>query len=133
MVTGKEFLGRGWKFPIKTDSSGRIALSTGEEDIAEAIRIIILTSPGERVMRAGFGCGLREYVFASMNARTVALVETTVREALIRYEPRIEVLDVRADTTDSATGRLLISLTYRVRSTNTVYNQVYPFYLSEGR
>ncbi|KQC04767.1 MAG: baseplate protein [Methanoculleus sp. SDB] len=132
MVTGKEFLGTGWKFPIKTDSSGHIALSTGEEDISEAIRIILLTSPGERVMRPDFGCGIRDYIFASMNAKTLALIETSVREALIKYEPRIEVLDVKADATDAALGKLLIGLIYRVRATNTVFNRVYPFYLTEG-
>ena len=132
MATGKEFLGTGWKFPVKPDNSGRIALSTGEQDIAEAIRIIILTSPGERLMRPDFACGIRDYVFASMNAQTIALVETTVRDSLIKYEPRIEVLGVKVDATDAAPGRLLIHVTYRVRATNTVLNQVYPFYLTEG-
>lgn len=132
MVTGEELLGTGWKYPVKTDSAGRIALSTGEQDIMEAIRIIIGTSPGERVMRPDFGCGISDYTFASINARTIPLIETTVREALNKYEPRIEVLEVKADTGDAALGKLLIGITYRVKVTNTVFNQVYPFYLKEG-
>ena len=90
----KEFLGRGWKFPVQVDSRGRIAMSDFEDDIRESIRIILSTSKGERVMRPDFGCGIHEFVFASINTTTIGLIESSVREALITWEPRIELLKV---------------------------------------
>ena len=129
---GKDFLGKGWKFPVKTDAHGKIAVSEYEEDIKEAIRIILTTSKGERIMRPDFGCGIHEYAFASMNMGTLLLIETTVREALTQWEPRIEVLNVKTDAERADEGKLLINIEYRVQATNTQFNLVYPFYLKEG-
>ncbi len=128
----KDFLGKGWKFPVRADAHGKIAVSAYEEDIKEAIRIILGTSKGERIMRPDFGCGIREYVFSSMNMGNLLLIENTVREALIQWEPRIEVLNVKTDTGRSDEGKLMINIEYRVRATNTQFNLVYPFYLKEG-
>lgn len=123
-----EFLGVGWKFPVRVEA-GKIAMSKYEEDIREAIWIILSTAKGERVMHPDFGCGIHDLVFSTINTTTLGLVENAVREALIKYEPRIEVLDVSINTED---GKLLISIDYRVRATNNEYNLVYPFYLTEG-
>jgi uncharacterized protein len=128
----KEILGRGWKFPVQVDDRGRIALSDAEDDIREAIRIILGTAKGERVMRPDFGCGIYHYLFASMDAGTLALIENSVREALTLWEPRIEVLGITTDTSASSEGKLVIGIDYRVRSTNTRFNLVYPFYVKEG-
>lgn len=127
-----EFLGTGWQFPVAVGANGAIVLASAEQDIAEAIRIILGTAKGERVMRPDFGCGIHERVFAVLNASTLGSVETEVREALVLWEPRIDVLRVAASPREAAEGRLLIEIEYRVRSTNTRYNLVYPFYLKES-
>lgn len=124
-----DFIGRGWAFPVGTESDGRIAMAEAETDIEQSIRLILSTAPGERVMRPDFGCGIHEYVFAAIDTTTLTLLATDVEDALTRWEPRIEVLDVDAGMADSATGRLEIELRYRVRRTNNEFNLVYPFYL----
>ncbi|MCZ6680271.1 MAG: GPW/gp25 family protein [Candidatus Poribacteria bacterium] len=128
----RDFLGIGWKFPVNVDVRGNIQMSEYEEDIKEAIWIILATSKGERVMRPDFGSGIYDFVFAPMNTATIGLIENTVREALIIYEPRIELLGVDVSTERADEGKLLISIDYRVRSTNNEFNLVYPFYLTEG-
>ena len=128
----KEFLGIGWKFLIKLDSSGKFKLSKYEEDIEESIRIILGTIPGERVMRPEFGCGIYEYVFSTINISNLALIEEEVKKALTLYEPRIEIINVKASPDTNRDGLVLIEIEYRVISTNTRQNLVYPFYLTEG-
>ena len=129
----REFLGRGWKFPVGVDSKGRIDMSEYEQDIREAIWLILSTAKGERVMRPDFGCGIHDFVFASVNTSNIGLMESSVREALTIWEPRIELKDVSVSTERASEGQLLISIDYRVRSTNNEFNLVYPFYLTEGR
>lgn len=128
----KAFLGVGWRFTPCVTPDGRVALAVYEEDIREAILIILGTDLGERVMRPDFGAGLNDFVFEPLSSTTLHLVRTRVQEALVKWEPRIDVLDVEvsADTTEH--NKLLISVTYRVRATNTQFNLVYPFYLEEG-
>jgi phage baseplate assembly protein W len=126
------FLGRGWAFPPRL-GGGDVALVSADEDIRQAIRIILETAPGERPMRPEFGVGLRQLVFAPLSAATLSLVQYRVERALRAWEPRIDVVrvDVRPDT--ERRGALLIDIRYRVRATNTFANLVYPFYLAEGR
>lgn len=127
----KDFLGKGWKFPVTVDDQGEIALSEFEEDISEAIRVILLTARGERVMRPEFGAGLYDFVFTSMSATNLGAVQNAVRNALIAWEPRIQVLAVEVEPDPGELGKLFINLDYRVRATNTRFNQVFPFYLRE--
>lgn len=129
---GKAFLGRGWAFPVLPDGSGDVTLAVYEEDIRQAIRIILGTTPGERVMRPEFGAGLQALVFEPLSHTTMALARHRVEEALTIWEPRIDNIFVQA-TADQLLGRLMIDIRYRVRTTNTFYNLVYPFYLQEGR
>jgi phage baseplate assembly protein W len=124
-------VGGGWSFPIRVNERGAISLSRGETDIDEAIWIILNTRPGERVMTPELGCGVHQYVFAPINDQVLAQIEERVREALVRWEPRVEVLEVRA-TADRAENQLLVWINYRVRSNNAMQNRVYPFYLREG-
>ena len=133
IVVEREFLGTGWRFPVRTDGRDDVELSAGIDGIEEAIRIVLGTAKGERVMRPEFGCGIHDYAFTDVNATTMTLVETAVEEALVRWEPRIEVLDVDAARDAIDHGRLAISVDYRVRTSNTEHNLVYPFYLTEGR
>ena len=130
----KAFLGSGWAHPIRTDDNGRIGLSVYEEDIRQSIRLILGTAPGERVMRPDFGAGLRALVFEPLNTTTIALARQRVEDALILWEPRIEVAEVHVtgDTSQTDRPKLEIRIEYRVRATNTFYNLVYPFYLVEG-
>ncbi len=129
----KEFLGRGWKFPVGADGRGSISLSEYEQNIKESIWIVLSTSKGERVMRPDFGCGIHDLVFATLNQSTLGLVESAVREALARFEPRVDVIEVKASPEEAESGRLLVYIQYRVRTTNNVFNLVFPFYLREGK
>jgi phage baseplate assembly protein W len=129
----KEWLGRGWAFPVALDPrTGGIALAEYETDVRQAIRITIETRRGERVMRPEFGCGIHELVFDVIDTSMLTRIETEVREALLRYEARIDVLDVRADPAHAAEGTLLVEIEYRVRRTNQTGNFVFPFYFREG-
>jgi phage baseplate assembly protein W len=111
---------------------GQIATVVFEEDIRQAIRIILGTNPGERVMRPNFGAGLNAFVFEPLNETTKQLVQTRVEEALIDWEPRIDVEEVRVTIDAAERNKLLITISYRVRASNALHNLVYPFYLQEG-
>lgn len=128
----RDFLGAGWKFPLRVDPTGRIVLSRHEEDIKEAIWIILSTAKGERVMRPEFGCGIHDLAFAPNNPATWNLVETSIREALTTFEDRIDILNLTVSGEEADTGKLMISLEYQVKSTNGRFNLVFPFYLKEG-
>src|SRR5437763_10950394 len=124
----RDFLGTGWTFPVGVDAHGRIALAHQERDIEEAIRIILLTPKGQRVMRPEFGCQIHELVFAPNDATTAGLAAYYVEEALGRWEPRIEVLDVTADPDPENSGRLLVEIRYQIRATLDERTLVFPFY-----
>lgn len=128
-IRNREFLGQGLAFPLQVDPRGGIALASGERDIEQAIRIILETAPGERVMRPEFGCRIHELIFAPYNATTEGLVIHYVRQALVRWEPRIEVqeVDVSADTYDRSA--LLVHIHYLIKDTHDERSIVYPFYL----
>lgn len=128
----EDFLGRGWAFPVETDDRGTIRQSRGRTDIEESIRLILETAKGERVMRPDFGCGIHDFAFATVDRSTLTLVETSVRDALREWEPRIEVLSVDVSTEAIDDGKLLVEVEYRVRETNNEFNLVYPFYLEVG-
>jgi phage baseplate assembly protein W len=127
----KAFLGQGWAFPIRLDQTGEVSMVTYEQDVRQAIRIILSTAQGERVMRPDFGAGLERLLFEPINTTTMALVKHRVEQALIRWEPRIDVEEVSVAPDTEEMGKLLIDIRYRVRRTNTFYNLVYPFYLQE--
>ena len=127
------FLGSGWAFPVVADAGGDVAGAAGEEDVRQAIRIVLETDPGERVLRPDFGAGLRSLLFEPINTGTVTLVKHRVERGLTAWEPRIEVKRVTVTVADRAAGRLDVSVDYVVRATNTFFNLVYPFYLREGR
>ena len=125
-----DFLGVGWNFPVSLDGGGQIGLTpSGDEGIRQSIWMILSTSPGERVMRPDFGCGIHELVFGVNNASTGSAVAAAVREALAIWEPRVDVLDVYAAPDPAEPNRLLIEINYQVRATNSRFNLVYPFYL----
>ncbi len=128
----REFLGVGWKFPLQVTPGGRIALARYEQRIEESIYLILSTAPGERVMLPDFGCGIHDLVFAPNSAMTTTLVVQMARQALVAHEPRIDVLDVSAESAPEQPNLLLVRVSYRIRANNALGNLVYPFYIGEG-
>jgi phage baseplate assembly protein W len=127
----RSVLGHGWGSPVGFDPLGEVARTGGPEKVRQSIRLILGTRRGERALRPDFGAGLEELQFEPLSATTAALVRHRVEQALIAWEPRIDVSEVTVTLTDRATGRLDIEIGYRIRATNTFYNLVYPFYLRE--
>lgn len=123
------FLGTGWSFPIELDDGGQIRMASDEDSIRQSVWTILSTSPGERVMLPDFGCGIGDFVFSVNNAGLAGQVADAVREALAVWEPRIDVLDVNAFPDQTNPNLLLVEIGYRIRSTNSRFNLVYPFYL----
>jgi Bacteriophage baseplate protein W len=130
--SAKAFLGVGWAFPPCTAADGSTAIAQYEQDVYEAIWIILSTDWGERVMRPTFGAGLRSFVFGPLSQTTLQQVQTRVQESLIQSERRINVEQVSVTIDPKNQGVLLIAITYFVRVTNTLQNLVYPFFLEEG-
>jgi phage baseplate assembly protein W len=124
-----EILGSGIAFPLQVDRRGGIALAHDETDVDQAIQLILGTAPGERPMRPEFGCGVHDFVFDTIDAGTVARMETEIRSALDRWEPRIEVQAVEFDLAGVDRGELAIQIAYRLRHNNHMRNLVYPFYV----
>jgi phage baseplate assembly protein W len=129
-----EFIGKGWAFPIRTDSTGSIALVSHEQELEESIGLILGTAFGERPMRPEFGCGIHEYVFAPADATTAGRIAHEVRASLERWEPRIDVVDVVVSYGGDQNGTFYIDIDYVARDTNDRRNLVFPFYVipSEG-
>jgi uncharacterized protein len=128
----RAFLGRGWAFPVAAGADGSTVLAAYEEDVAQAIRIVIGTEKGERVMRPDFGAGLRAMLFEPLSTTTLALIRHRVEEALVTWEPRIDNVAVKVGARPPE-GEVCIEVRYRVRLTNTFYNLVYPFLAQELR
>ena len=127
----RRFLGQGWAFPVSVDALGEIAMATYEEDIRQAVRIILETDYEERVMRPDFGANLTATVFDPITTTTAALLRHRVELALVEWEPRIDSVSVDVFPKPTA-GRFDVAVAYRVRVTNTFYNLVYPFYVTEA-
>ena len=111
-----DFLGNGWAFPVGVDAHGRIALAHKERDIEEALRIILLTPKGQRVMRPEFGCQIHDLIFAPNDASTVGLATLYVEEALGMWEPRIRVVNVAARPDELDPACLLIDIEYEIKA-----------------
>ena len=124
-----DFVGRGIMWPLGVDHSGSLAMSEGPESIASALRMILSTAPGERLMRPMFGCAIWNLLFEPINANTLGLMAEAVREAVGRWEPRVELDDVRVLPDHRAEGKVLIELDYITKATNDRRNLVFPFYV----
>ncbi len=124
-------LGVGWAFPVRPGKGG-LHYARYEEDIEQAIGIILETAKNERLMNPYFGAGMQNFLFDGNSAVTHRAVEEEVKRALLDWEPRIEVERVRASAADGELNMMLIEIDYVVRRSNTFYNRVYPFYLTEA-
>lgn len=141
----KNIIGRGWSFPVKPGEDGRLHYQGGEsrrraartrdenaERVRQSIWILLSTAPGERLMLPDFGCGIHDLVFEPNTAALRGMVQVKVTEALHRWEPRIDVLDVQVHSPPQERNLLNIRIDYRIRANNSFYNLVYPFFITEG-
>lgn len=127
-----DIIGVGWAFPVELDPNGRVALARGELDIEQAIRLILLTPPGQRPRRPEFGCQVHDLLFAPNDTTTAGLAEYYVQQALAQWEPRIAVLGVHATPDPDQPARLLIVIQYEIKATHDRRALVFPFYRIPG-
>ncbi|WP_406631332.1 GPW/gp25 family protein [Amycolatopsis sp. WGS_07] len=128
-MTSPEFLGTGWRFPILPDEAGRLGYAVGEQSVEHCLRALLLTATGERVMRPDFGTRAQESVFAPGSVQSLRDLEHSIAAAVRTYEPRVELDEVRAETDPAEESRVTVSVVYRIRSSNTKANLVFPFYV----
>jgi phage baseplate assembly protein W len=130
-VNGVDLIGKGWKFPIKVNAKGGLSYSDGPDRIRDAIWIVLGTSHGERLMRLDFGAGANDYVFDSNSDVVRTQCAAAIREALAKWEPRIDLVNVIVKD-GVEPSQVLVAIDYRIRSTNELFNLVYPLYVQEG-
>lgn len=128
-MADRDFLGKGWRFPVAVNLTGGISSSQFEENVRESIFVVLGTAPGERVMRPDFGCRIHDLMFAPNNDETAARAEYYCEEALYKYEPRIDAVKCHAQPNRDEPNRLDIRITYQIVGQQTKKNLVYPFYL----
>lgn len=127
------FLGRGWSFPPVFDSAaGGVLMLDDEADIKSSLEILLSTARGERTMLPHYGCNMQELLFESLDTRMKTLMADKIESAILYHEPRIELEKVRLDDSRELEGVVLIVVVYRVKSTNSRFNFVYPYYREEG-
>jgi len=128
-----DFLGKGWSFPPTFDKdSEMVEMRSGVVDIQESLWILLSTRLGERVMQPKYGCQLDELQFENLNRTTITYISELIRTAILYHEPRIEVEKIEIKEEELIAGKVLIKLSYLVRSTNSRMNMVYPYYINEG-
>ncbi|WP_428268710.1 GPW/gp25 family protein [Haliangium sp.] len=128
----RDFLGTGWRFPLRPDASGTLGYVSGEANIEQSLRILLLTRLGERRMRPDLGTAAHELVFAPGSQQHLTAIEDSVRDAIRDFEPRVAVLAVQAELDPGDETRVLVAIDYRVRRSNNKRNLVFPFYLEEA-
>ena len=124
-----DIVGRGWAFPPEIGAQGGLVLTDERSEIEQAIKIILLTAPGQRVMRPLFGCRIHELVFAPNNVHTASQARRYVQEALNMWEPRIDIVDIVAGPDPNRGNRLLIEIQYTIKATSDTRSLVFPFYM----
>jgi uncharacterized protein len=131
-VSERDFLGVGWAFPVGIDPRGRIAVARNEQDVEQAIQMILLTPKGQRIMRPEFGCQIHDLIFSSADATMIGLAAYYVEEALRMWEPRIRLESVNVQPDPANNGLLLIDINYEIKSTHDKRSLVFPFYRIPG-
>ncbi|MNU56227.1 Lysozyme [compost metagenome] len=133
MEINESFLGTGWSFPPSFDKTSRfVRMSSDEKDIKESLEVLLSTRPGERIMLPGYGCSLETLLFESINLTLTTQITEIIRTAILYYEPRIDLENLTLDEEYILDGRIDIIIDYRIRTTNSRQNMVYPFYRNEG-
>ena len=128
-MSRKNFLGTGWSFPVRIGPNGGIATSSYEDNIHEGIKLVLGTALGERVMNPEFGCRIHDFVFHPNTANTASMVGYHAEQALLKHEPRIQNIGVRALPDPNNENTLLLEIKYKLIHDNTLRNMVYPFFL----
>ena len=129
----KTFLGTGWSFPPTFRKEKKsVSMVEGELDVRQSLEILISTSLGERVLRSDYGCGIKAMSFESMTVSMMTKLERLIEKAILKYETRIDLENVSLKNSVPLEGILYIQIQYRVRTTNSRTNFVYPFYIREG-
>jgi hypothetical protein len=123
------FLGRGWRFPILPDAAGGLGYVSGDANVAQSIHILLMTQLGERVMRSDFGTEAPRLVFSPGSTQYLNLLEKTIEDAIVNWEPRVDVTDVNAEADPANPYKVTVSVSYTVRQTNNSNNIVFPYYL----
>ncbi|MEZ6134617.1 MAG: GPW/gp25 family protein [Pirellulaceae bacterium] len=124
-----DFLGRGLAFPIVPDGTGGLAYAEGQAHIEQSLKLLLLTSLGERVMRPGLGSQASSLVFSPGSVLYLRLLETAVYEAVRAWEPRVELEDVQAEALPNEECHVVVNIAYKIRGSNARGNLVFPFYL----
>ena len=129
----KSFLGTGWGFPpaFSPDTNG-VSMLSDADDIQSSLEILLSTRPGERVMLPKYGCNLDEMIFEPLTTTFKTYMKDLIKTAILYFEPRIEVNQIDLDDTGELEGKILIKVDYTIRSTNSRFNFVYPYYKKEG-
>ena len=128
-----DFLGTGWSFPPTFDASAQAVQTTSKmDDIQASLQILLTTTPGERIMEPKFGCNMADLIFKPVNTTLMTIIKDRVETAVLYFESRINVLDVKLDISNIAGGVILVTVTYTVKATNSRFNFVYPYYIDEG-
>ena len=125
-------VGRGWAFPPRIGNRSRMSMVEDDADIRRSMHVILNTFPGERVMRPDFGCDIHTLIFWPANDETCAVAERLVKEALGRWEPRVNIQSVTATPANTERGEIVIEVVYEVKDRHDVRSLVYPFYLIPG-
>jgi uncharacterized protein len=131
-MNGTDFIGKGWRFPVNVNAKGGLDWSDGPQRVSDAIWLIVKTALGERVMRPTFGAGVNDFVFQSNSSVIRARLAAAIKQALLKWEPRINLTQVSVAPAADQPSQVLVSIGYTLRDTNEVFNVVYPFYLAEG-
>ncbi len=135
MTTENKFSGIGWQFPpefSKGDASAITALASGPENISQSLKALLTTNIGERLMQPEYGCGLARLLFEPIDQRTIAKIRNSVTDAILLYEPRVNLVNVNVFQDQNDTGLLNINIEYTIKTTNSRFNLVYPFHLNEA-
>lgn len=133
MFEERSFLGRGWSFPPEfTKNNKKLLMVSEEQDIEESLKILLTTTPGERLMQPEYGCNLRLLVFEHFSLSEQTIAREMIRRAILFYESRIKVNDIKFNTDNLHDGYIQILIDYTIQATNTRFNMVYPYYLREG-
>lgn len=131
MSASRRFLGSGFAFPLRVNRNGGIAMAHEEQLVQQSIWLILATGKGELKRNPGFGCGIHDLVFTDQTPARHAQIAQQVRDALLRWERRIELIDIRV-TEGDAPNALLIAIDYRLRATHAPGNLIFPFYLLDN-